>query len=81
MRDQDGLALKRRLLLMVVGLRPGEVGQAIGFDQVNMSQCLSGDRRLQKDQLRVLHKMIGEQLPRLFGRREGSDAQRQPEVQ
>jgi len=58
--------LRRKLLLLSLGLRPGDLRRHLSLDGVRVSFVIGGTRRLRGDEGRRLKQVVAKRLEDLF---------------
>ena len=61
---QDGRRLRRRLLVMTLGIAPKHLSAALNLEPVQTTNVLNGARHLTGPELRALQKLV---LPKMEG--------------
>lgn len=60
------VGLRRRLVLLGLGLKPGDLSTALGTTQQQTTQFLSGYRPVPATRLPALKRLIGQRLEDVF---------------
>lgn len=63
---QDGKRLRRRLLVMTLGIQPKDLRGALDLAPVQVTDVLNAERHLQPPELKAMQKLVSEKVEGLF---------------
>lgn len=67
MEDRTQQELQRRMVILALGLRPGDLREALSASPVRVSYVLNGATHLRDEERRALRRLVSRRVDEIFG--------------